>query len=187
MSFASFSPAPRCFISFLRRPLRTTARRALGLLLVAGLAPVGAGEEVTPTPPTPVAPPAIEQMEEFNVSSSRADVEVWPEEQRDLEPFGNEGVFGDFQMVDDTPDAGANLVAEELANLPAPQISEFASVSGAGTPRGFTTPRLRNGITQLGFPEQIVGGRRDLLTGFLAVLYGRTAPGGIVNLISRRP
>lgn len=129
---------------------------------------------------------AIEQLEEFSVTSSRADVEVWPEEQRDMFPFGTEGVFGDF-AVEDKPDTGTNLVQEELSALPPSQIAEFASVSGAGTPRGFTTPRLRNGLTQLGFPEQIVGGRRDLLTGFLAVLYGRTAPGGIVNLISRRP
>ncbi len=125
-------------------------------------------------------------LDRFTVEASRDDVASWPEETPNIFPFGREGVFGEIANLQQI-DPGSALLNDEISALPDQRQAEFISISGGSTPRGFTALRLRNGLTQLGFPEQIVGGRRDLLTGFMAVLYGRTAPGGIVNLISRRP
>ena len=141
--------------------------------------------------PTPEIKPAIDPvlptvLDRYTVEAPRDEVATWPEEKPNVFPFGREGVFGELQNVQQV-DPGSSMLNEEMAALPEQRQAEFSSISGGSTPRGFTAPRLRNGLTQLGFPEQIVGGRRDLLTGFMAVLYGRTAPGGIVNLISRRP
>lgn len=135
-------------------------------------------------PPAPKEDPLI--LDRYTVEADSGDVSTWPEEKPDVFPFERAGVFGELEA--ETPmDPGHSMVTEELAALPEARQVEFVSISGGSTPRGFTAPRLRNGLTQLGFPEQIVGGRRDLLTGFMAVLYGRTAPGGIINLTSRRP
>ena len=125
-------------------------------------------------------------LDRYTVEAPRDDVATWPEEKPNVFPFGRDGVFGEMENVQQV-DPGTALLNDEISALPEQRQAEFVSISGGSTPRGFTAPRLRNGLTQLGFPEQIVGGRRDLLTGFMAVLYGRTAPGGIVNLISRRP
>ena len=141
--------------------------------------------------PAPETKPANDQpaptvLDRFTVEAPRDEVASWPEEKPNVFPFGKEGVFGELEASQPV-DPGSALLNDEISALPEQRQAEFVSISGGSTPRGFTAPRLRNGLTQLGFPEQIVGGRRDLLTGFMAVLYGRTAPGGIVNLISRRP
>jgi len=125
-------------------------------------------------------------LDRYTVEADRDEVATWPEEKPSPFPFDRVGVFAELE-AEQKPDQGTTMLNDELAALPDQRQMDFVSISGGSTPRGFTAPRLRNGLTQLGFPEQIVGGRRDLLTGFMAVLYGRTAPGGIVNLISRRP
>ena len=159
----------------------------LVIAAIVGLKALGANE---PEPNTPKSTnsdqgnPTV--LDRFTVEAERDDVTTWPEEKPDAFPFNRVGVFAELQ-AEVRPDQGTTMLNDELAALPDQRQMEFASISGGSTPRGFTAPRLRNGLTQLGFPEQIVGGRRDLLTGFMAVLYGRTAPGGIVNLISRRP
>ena len=136
------------------------------------------------TPANDHATPTV--LDRYTVEAPRDDVATWPEEKPNIFPFGRAGVFGELEAAQQA-DPGATMLNDEISALPEQRQMEFVSISGGSTPRGFTAPRLRNGLTQLGFPEQIVGGRRDLLTGFMAVLYGRTAPGGIVNLISRRP
>jgi iron complex outermembrane receptor protein len=145
---------------------------------------VAAEREAEPKPANDRSSPTV--LDKFTVEAPRDDVTTWAEEKPDVFPFGREGVFGELE-AEQKADPGTTALNDELAALPDQRQMEFVSISGGSTPRGFTTPRLRNGLTQLGFAEQIVGGRRDLLTGFMAVLYGRTAPGGIVNLVSKRP
>ncbi|MFT3783061.1 MAG: TonB-dependent receptor [Nibricoccus sp.] len=163
-------------------------RLVLTSALLAFLSPMCAAAEETKSPKPPEAGdkslPLV--LDRYTVQASQDEVATWPEEKPDVFPFDRVGVFSELE-AEQKPDQGAAMLSDELAVLPDPRQMEFVSISGGSTPRGFTAPRLRNGLTQLGFPEQIVGGRRDLLTGFMAVLYGRTAPGGIVNLISRRP
>lgn len=157
----------------------------LGLLSAA---PGFAADQSAPNPQKPAneeaAPPTV--LDRYTIEAESDEVTTWPEEKPSVFPFDRVGVFADLE-AEQSPDPGSAMLGDELTALPDQRQMEFVSLSGGSTPRGFTAPRLRNGLTQLGFPEQIVGGRRDLLTGFMAVLYGRTAPGGIVNLTSRRP
>lgn len=160
-------------------------------LAVLTLCELTAVEPALATDPAAESKPPDEQglptvLDKYTVEASSDDVTTWPEEKPDLFPFGAEGVFGELE-AEQKVDPGTSMLNEELAALPDQRQQDFVSISGGSTPRGFSAPRLRNGLTQLGFEEQIVGGRRDLLTGFMAVLYGRTAPGGIINLISKRP
>ncbi|MBE2212417.1 MAG: TonB-dependent receptor [Opitutaceae bacterium] len=127
------------------------------------------------------------EMPELQIADSTEEQEAWPEEAPSMFPFRRSRLFG--VVIEDEADDRRDGLAlnEQLAALQDFNPGEFASTSGSGAPRGFTTPRLRNGLSQAGFPEIILGGRRDLLSGFLATYFGRTAPGGIVNHISTRP
>jgi iron complex outermembrane receptor protein len=126
-------------------------------------------------------------LPEFAIEDSVADQERWPEELENMFPFRRAGLFGPILVEDERAQEEFSVLTEQVAALAEFRPGEFASASGASTPRGFTAPRLRNGIVQSGFPEILVGGRRELLTGFLATYFGRTAPGGIHNNVSLRP
>ncbi len=53
--------------------------------------------------------------------------------------------------------------------------------------RGFPTPRLRNGFSQMGIPEVLSTERVELIQGPLTPVTGRAAPGGIQNFVTARP
>lgn len=152
-------------------------------LLVAALPCRGAEEEV------PAAAGETVQIElpDFEIIETHEEQETWPEEAPSMFPFRRSRLFG--MVVEDHEEDrhDALVLNEQLGALQDFNPGEFASTSGSGTPRGFTTPRLRNGLSQAGFPEIILGGRRELLSGFLATYFGRTAPGGILNHVSTRP
>ena len=123
----------------------------------------------------------------LDVIASTEGQEIWPEEEPDPFPFGSQSLFASLVADRQADEVDFGGIGEQVLALNEDRSTEFATVSGAAAPRGFATPRLRNGFAQSAFPEIIIGGRRELLTGFLATYYGRTAPGGILNTISRRP
>ncbi|MFT3868365.1 MAG: hypothetical protein QM715_07695 [Nibricoccus sp.] len=152
--------------SFLRLVFQFFISTAVAVLTASG---ADAPEPNSPKAlnPEPGMPTVLDR---FTVEAERDEVATWPEEKPNVFPFDRVGVFAELE-AEARPEQGTTMLNEELAALPDQRQIEFVSISGGSTPRGFTAPRLRNGLTQLGFPEQIVGGRRDLLTGFMAVLY----------------
>lgn len=124
----------------------------------------------------------------FEVNELSAVQEFFDEDVEIPFPFrGQSGLFGAILLDEEASREDLAMVGDQVAALADFNPREFATASGAEAPRGFTTPRLRNGLNQSGFPEIIVGGRRELLTGFMATYHGRTAPGGIQNTLSHRP
>ncbi len=164
----------------MRRSLRPPP--PLRLLQAAGVAAlIAIGPWVSGQESDTVALPVLE------VSDSAEAQEYWPEERENSFPFRRSGLFGFIAEAEEAAQEEFSILTEQTANLADFAPGEFATASGAAAPRGFTTPRLRNGLNRSGFPEIIIGGRRELLTGFLATYFGRTAPGGILNDVSRRP
>ena len=167
------------------------ARRGTGLLraglAVACLSLVGRPVSAQETTPGRAGDGSQLELPDFEIVESTGEQESWPEEAPSMFPFRRSRLFG-VVLEDEAEDRRDGLVLnEQLAALQDFNPGEFASTSGSGAPRGFTTPRLRNGLSQAGFPEIILTGRRELLSGFLATYFGRTAPGGIVNHLSTRP
>jgi iron complex outermembrane recepter protein len=74
-----------------------------------------------------------------------------------------------------------------VLSLGAPDVDEVTAGPGARAPRGFTTPRLRNGFGQAGIPESVAISGGQMITGMLATHFGRSAPGGLVNVTPSRP
>ena len=187
MPFASHRPVRPC-LRALGRAVGT--EHVIAALMLAGGVPQVLAQVVFPdSARAAVQPGETTQIElpDFEVSDATVEQDHWPEETPDMFPFRQSRLFG-VVMHEDVQDQQDGLVlGEQLAALQDFNPGEFASTSGSGAPRGFTTPRLRNGLSQAGFPEIILGGRRDLLSGFLATYFGRTAPGGMVNHISTRP
>lgn len=65
--------------------------------------------------------------------------------------------------------------------------AEIAAGSERLDLRGFPTPLRRNGFTQAGVPEVLNAERSELIVGSLVSPVGRSAPGGIRNIITPRP
>ncbi len=79
-------------------------------------------------------------------------------------------------------DLDAGLDASASADAAA-----LASGSDRVDLRGFPTPLRRNGFTQAGVPEVLGAERSELIVGSLVSPVGRSAPGGIRNVITPRP
>jgi len=83
-----------------------------------------------------------------------------------------------------------DFVAEDLGDQFA-YVSAFApdgSQEGAYQLRGFRQEnQLRNGFTRLGLVSRTNMDRAEVIKGPNAAIYGRTDPGGIINVITKRP
>ncbi len=83
-----------------------------------------------------------------------------------------------------------DFVAEDLGDQFA-YVSAFApdgSQEGAYQLRGFRQEnQLRNGFTRLGLVSRTNMDRAEVIKGPNAAIYGRTDPGGIINIITKRP
>lgn len=143
-----------------------------------------------PPMPAPAVPPVddVIELDEFQVVAETMDLEEEVEEHRLWSIQAEPGsIFADVlyeQMQSREEFGGLDELVEELGELEPPSLG---AGSGARAPRGFTTPRLREGFTQQGFPEIITPGKREIFSGMLATFFGRTAPGGIVNVLPYRP
>lgn len=91
-----------------------------------------------------------------------------------------------------------NVVTKEfLDDFAAYELAEqFAYTSGFGSQetegfynlRGITASnQLRNGFTRRGLVDSGSIDRAEVIKGPAAAIYGQTAPGGIINIVSRRP
>jgi iron complex outermembrane receptor protein len=91
-----------------------------------------------------------------------------------------------------------NVVTKEfLDDFAAYELAEqFAYTSGFGSQetegfynvRGITSSnQLRNGFTRRGLVDSGSIDRAEVIKGPAAAIYGQTAPGGVINIISRRP
>ena len=83
-----------------------------------------------------------------------------------------------------------DFVAEDLGDQFA-YVSAFSpdgSQEGAYQLRGFRQEnQLRNGFTRLGLVSRTNMDRAEVIKGPNAAIYGRTDPGGIINVITKRP
>jgi len=127
-------------------------------------------------------------LPEFVVVADTLELEEGAEENRLWSIQAEKGsIFADLlqeQMASREEFGGLDDLVMELGEIEPPSLG---TGSGARAPRGFTTPRLRNGFTQQGFPEIVTPGKREVISGMLATFFGRTAPGGIVNILTFRP
>ncbi len=104
------------------------------------------------------------------------------EMEREEAPFSN-----DLLASASAPDDTASLIETELGQLGAPPPADLSAGQSRLDIRGFPTPRLRNGFTQLGVPDVLNPERNEQITGPLVSVMGRAAPGGITNLVTARP
>jgi iron complex outermembrane receptor protein len=98
-------------------------------------------------------------------------------------PFSNDLLAGPVAEEDFTPELNAELSAIATGASPV----DLATGVNRVNLRGFPTPRLRNGFSQIGIPEILSVERVELIQGPLTPVAGRAAPGGIQNFVTARP
>ena len=169
--------------------LHTTASRArlpaLSLALLA-LAPLQAQTSSPARPPRP--PEEVVTLSEFNVTASE-----------DRGYIASETLTGSRVRtpIIDLPYTVNVLTSEffedfamfELADN-VTQIGSFGGldIGGGFTLRGFSaTSQLRDGFYRLGRYGASNVDRLEIIKGSNAAIYGRTSPGGMVNMISKQP
>lgn len=174
------------------RTLRPTGRRAL----IAALCGLAAGAAAQTTAPRPaVAPPAgkppegeIVTLAEFSVSGAAAN-----------EYLAAESITGTrvVSKLRDLP-FNVNVVTSELIeDFAAFELKEqFAYVSsfspsetqGDYQIRGFVAGnQLRNGFRRLGLIDKVNVDRAEVIKGPAASIYGKIQPGGVINIITKKP
>lgn len=161
-------------------------------LLAALMAPAGvAAQQVDATPP-PLQPiPTDGQVIMLDPFKSLAEGDDPSydstgmgamEMERDEAPFSNDLLAGTG-----VPDDAASAIDVEIGQLGAAPTADLSAGQSRLDIRGFPTPRLRNGFTQLGVPDVLNPDRNEQITGPLVSVTGRAAPGGITNLVTARP
>jgi iron complex outermembrane receptor protein len=105
-----------------------------------------------------------------------------PEVAMNEPPFSNDLLagdnFGDDMLVDSTA---------ELQAIGGVAPADMAAAVSRVNLKGFPTPRLRNGFTQVGFPEVLNSASVELIQGPITPVTGKAAPGGIQNFVTARP
>lgn len=97
-------------------------------------------------------------------------------------PFSNDLVGGGGAA-----DELAGVVDVELAQINNPTPTDLSTSNSRVDVRGFPSPRLRNGFTQMGISEILNIERSEQIVGPLTPVAGRAAPGGINNHLTGRP
>ncbi len=168
----------------LRWTLIATALSAQGLFAQTAPAP-------TPAPSSTEASDLSDEiivLPEFSVSSTKSNDYVAAESLtgtriatkiRDL-PFNVNSVTGEF--IDDF---AAFELPEQFAYVSSVSPSE---VQGQSQIRGFeTNNQLRNGFRRLGLIDKVSVDRAEVIKGPAASIYGKIQPGGIINIITKKP
>lgn len=160
--------------------------------LLAGLAGsflLGQAQSVTPAA-APAAPEAEEvvTLSEFTVTSSTTNDYVASESITgtriaskliDL-PFNVNVVTGEF-----IEDFAAYELKEQFA-----YVSSFSpnETQGDYQLRGFTSGnQLRNGFRRLGLIDKVNVDRAEVIKGPAASIYGKILPGGVINIVTKKP
>jgi len=97
-------------------------------------------------------------------------------------PFSNDLIGGNGSA-----DELAGVVDVELAQINNPTPTDLSASNSRVDVRGFPSPRLRNGFTQMGISEILNIERSEQIIGPLTPVAGRAAPGGINNHLTGRP
>ena len=105
-----------------------------------------------------------------------------PEAELNEAPFSNDLLAGPATEEDYTAD-----LSTELTLTSGVSAVDLATSVNRVNLRGFPTPRLRNGFSQIGIPEVLAVERVELIQGPLTPVIGRAAPGGIQNFVTARP
>ena len=127
-------------------------------------------------------------LDAFNVGGEDEDEQFdstgmgGPEAEMNEPPFSNDLLAGPQTEEDFIPELNAEL---SLATGVSPV--DLATGVNRVNLRGFPTPRLRNGFSQIGIPEILNTERVELIQGPLTPVSGRAAPGGIQNFVTARP
>jgi iron complex outermembrane recepter protein len=160
---------------------------AAGLLLCSsGLALRAQTAPATPTPPA--ASDEVVLLSEFNVTATN-DNGYMPAESTS----GSRVAI----KITDLPYAVNVTTAEQLSNMNILDLTEEtalpSSVSGLDqggnfSIRGFGgNVTLRNGFARVGNFDRTSADRIEYIKGPAAAIYGQTAPGGLINIISKQP
>lgn len=105
------------------------------------------------------------------------------EEELRSSPFANDLTAVDFGLEERL----SGDVSAELAAISSTSPAAAAAGEERLNLRGFPTPVLRNGFTQMGILETLNIEKTIVIQGPLVPVLGRAAPGGIQNFITTRP
>jgi len=146
----------------------------LGTALIASAQLAPNDDDVTLLDPLTVGEDAEDDFDPTGMGGAEAELNE--------PPFSNELLAGpqpeeDFQTEINT----------ELAIATGASPVDLATGVNRLNLRGFPTPRLRNGFSQMGIPEVLSIERVELIQGPLTPVTGRAAPGGIQNFVTVRP
>lgn len=146
----------------------------------------------------PIVMPISEKPPTFSDQAIQLDALIVGDknEEMDYDPTGmdgsevemNEPPFSNDLLSGERPD---DELADEINNEIQMAIGVSPAEVAAGVNRvnlkGFPTPRLRNGFTQVGLNEVLNVGGMEMILGPITSVTGKASPGGIQNFVTARP
>ncbi len=160
-------------------PARQASARLL--LLLAVLPPLQAAGPVSPEAPPLILSPLLVSSSSDEGGFDRTGMGAMESEANEP-PFSNDLLAGAS-----TPDETSAAIDVELGQIASPNPADLSAGQSRLDVRGFPSPRLRNGYTQLGVPNTLNVERGEQISGPLVSVTGRSAPGGINNSVTGRP
>ena len=164
---------------------RRSLQRFCGLVALWGVIYLAAGAQTPAVHPVEraVALPKLSVVEHAGDDQFDATGMGAVEEELRSAPFSN-----DLTEVDFSREEGLGIeVLAELAAISSASPAAAAAGEERLNLRGFPTPILRNGFTQLGILETLNVNETIVIQGPLVPVLGRAAPGGIQNFLTTRP
>ncbi len=162
----------------------------LSAALIALPLTVGLRAQTTPAPPpAPKPPEEVFQLSEFNVSADAGDRGYVASETMTGSRVATKIIDLPYTVNVLTSEFFDDFAMFELADN-VTQIGSFTGldIGGGFTLRGFgSTSQLRDGFYRLGRYGASNIDRMEIIKGSNAAIYGRTSPGGMVNMISKQP
>lgn len=166
---------------------RVNYRSAIAFAAIAAMA-VSLGAQTQSLPPSEDAPGDVITLQEFTVSSSTTN-----------DYIAAESVTGTrvASKIAELPFNVAVVTAEFMDDFAAYELPEqFAFVSsvspnetqGAYQIRGFESDnQLRNGFRRIGLIDKVNVDRAEVIKGPAASIYGKIQPGGVINVLTKKP
>lgn len=192
----SFFPGP----SLLRRLAAVGLATVVLHLAASGRAQIapatsaaeGSSAPLQALPPAPFTSPVSKDqpiaLSAFKVDDSNDDPDYdptgmdGPEIEMNDPPFSNDLLSG--EVPDDELTSEMNMEIQ-LASGASP--ADIAAGLSRIALKGFPTPKLRNGFTQVGMPEVLNTASAETIQGPTTSVTGKAAPGGIQNFVTNRP
>jgi outer membrane receptor protein involved in Fe transport len=171
--------------------MKTLPRPLRWLGLGALLATAATAQNTTPAKPPaePAESGEVVTLEEFSVTSSAANEYMAAESTtgtrvaskiKDL-PFSVNVVTGEFM-----DDFNALEFGDQFAYTS--NVVGYETISTGYSVRGFeASVQLRNGFRRIGLIDKVSVDRAEVIKGPAASIYGATLPGGIVNIVTKKP